>query len=521
MSYLLALDQGTTSSRAIAFDRSGRVVALAQREFAQHFPQPGWVEHDAAEIWATQLAVARECLQQLRAQSGQAWPEVAAIGITNQRETTVLWDRATGEPVAPAIVWQDRRTTARCEQLRRQGKAAWIQRRTGLVLDAYFSATKLEWLLDQVPGARARAEAGELAFGTIDSWLIWKLTAGQAHVTDASNAARTMLMDIHALDWDAELLRLFHVPRAVLPRIVPSSTVLAETGPALFGAAIPIAGVAGDQQAATFGQACFAPGMAKNTYGTGCFMLMNTGDAAVRSRNNLLTTVAWCGPADQLSREGQGGERGGHQAVAEPSRACYALEGSVFMAGATVQWLRDGLRMIRSAAEVEALAASVPDTGDVFLVPAFAGLGAPDWDGRARGTLVGLTRGSTRAHIARAALEAIALQSADIFGAMARDSGIALTELRVDGGASRNDLLMQLQADLLGVPVVRPQVTETTALGAAYLAGLAVGVWSDGGEIAAQWAAQRRFEPRLAESERLARIARWRDAVARSRDWAR
>ncbi len=521
MSYLLALDQGTTSSRAIAFDRSGRVAALAQREFAQHFPQPGWVEHDAAEIWATQLAVARECLRQLRSQSGQAWPEVAAIGITNQRETTVLWDRATGEPVAPAIVWQDRRTTARCEQLRRQGKAAWIQRRTGLVLDAYFSATKLEWLLDQVPGARARAEAGELAFGTIDSWLIWKLTAGQAHVTDASNAARTMLMDIHALDWDAELLRLFHVPRAVLPRIVPSSTVLAETVPALFGAAIPIAGVAGDQQAATFGQACFAPGMAKNTYGTGCFMLMNTGAAAVRSRNNLLTTVAWCGPADQLPREGQGSGGGGRPADAERSRACYALEGSVFMAGATVQWLRDGLRMIRSAAEIEALAASVPDTGDVFLVPAFAGLGAPDWDGRARGTLVGLTRGSTRAHIARAALEAIALQSADIFGAMARDSGIALTELRVDGGASRNDLLMQLQADLLGVPVVRPQVTETTALGAAYLAGLATGVWSDGGEIAAQWAVERRFEPRLAESERLARIARWREAVARSRDWAR
>ena len=505
MTYLLALDQGTTSSRAIAFDRHGRVAALAQREFAQHFPQPGWVEHDAAEIWATQLAVARDCLQQLAVQSGGQAPEITAIGITNQRETTVLWDRTTGEPVAPAIVWQDRRTTARCEQLRRQGKAALIQRKTGLVLDAYFSATKLEWLLDQVPGARARAEAGELAFGTIDSWLIWKLTDGRVHASDASNAARTMLMNIHTLEWDDELLRLFHIPRAVLPRIVPSSGVLGAAVPGLLGAApIPIAGVAGDQQAATFGQACFAPGMAKNTYGTGCFMLMNTGTRAVRSRNQLLATVGWQGPADAGAR-----------------RSAYCLEGSVFMAGATVQWLRDGLGLIQKAADVEALAASVPDTGDVFLVPAFAGLGAPDWDGRARGTLVGLTRGSTRAHIARAALEAIALQSADIFGAMARDSGIALTELRVDGGASRNDLLMQLQADLLGVPVVRPQVTETTALGAAYLAGLATGVWQGGEEIAAQWAVDRRFEPRLPEPERLARIARWREAVERSRGWAR
>ena len=508
MAYVLALDQGTTSSRAIAFDARGRVAALAQREFAQHFPQPGWVEHDAAEIWATQLAVARECMQKLAAvavDKAQAAPEIAAVGITNQRETTLLWDRATGRPLAPAIVWQDRRTTARCEQLRRQGRAALIQRKTGLVLDAYFSATKLEWLLDQVPGARARAEAGELAFGTIDSWLIWNLTAGRVHVTDASNAARTMLMDIQRLAWDDELLRLFHIPRAVLPRIVPSSGVLGETAPGLLGEApIPIAGVAGDQQAATFGQACFAPGMAKNTYGTGCFMLMNTGTRAVRSRNLLLSTVGWQGPAD----------------AAAEARTAYCLEGSVFMGGATVQWLRDGLQMIGSASEVEALAASVPDTGDVFLVPAFAGLGAPDWDGRARGTLVGLTRGSTRAHIARAALEAIALQSADLFGAMSRDSGIRLTELRVDGGASRNDLLMQLQADLAGVPVVRPQVTETTALGAAYLAGLATGVWSGGAEIAAQWAVGRRFEPRLAEPARRARIARWREAVERSRGWA-
>ncbi len=500
MSHLLALDQGTTSSRAIVFDQQGRVVALAQREFAQHFPQPGWVEHDAAEIWDAQLAVARECLEQLKVPAGQ----IAAVGITNQRETTVLWDRATAVPVGPAIVWQDRRTTERCDQLRAHGKAALIQRKTGLVLDSYFSATKLEWLLDQVPGARARAEAGELAFGTVDSWLIYKLTGGRVHATDASNAARTMLMNIHAVAWDDELLRLFNIPRAVLPRIVPSSGVVGETRAELFGAPILIAGVAGDQQAATFGQACFAPGMAKNTYGTGCFMLMNTGDVAVPSQNNLLTTVGWQGP-----EQASGG------------RTAYCLEGSVFMGGATVQWLRDGLQIIRSAAEVEALAASVPDTGDVFLVPAFAGLGAPDWDGRARGTMVGLTRGSTRAHVARAALEAIALQSADIFGAMVRDSGIQLTELRVDGGASRNDLLMQLQADLLGVPVVRPRVTETTALGAAYLAGLATGVWSGGAEIAAHWAVERRFEPNLAEPARLARIARWREAVERSRGWAR
>ena len=510
MTYLLALDQGTTSSRAIVFDRAGRVVVQAQREFAQHFPQPGWVEHDAAEIWATQLAVAQECVKKLASAPdgpAQAAMKIAAIGITNQRETTVLWDRATGQPVAPAIVWQDRRTTARCERLRRAAKAGLIQRKTGLVLDSYFSATKLEWLLDQVPGARARAERGELAFGTIDSWLIYQLTGGPQgglHVTDPSNAARTMLMNIHTLDWDDELLALFGIPRAVLPRIVPSSGVLGESAASLLGAHIPIAGVAGDQQAATFGQACFAPGMAKNTYGTGCFMLMNTGNAPVASRNRLLATVGWQGPEQALG-----------------PRTADCLEGSVFMAGATVQWLRDGLQLIQSAAEVEALAASVPDTGDVYLVPAFAGLGAPDWDGRARGTLVGLTRGTTRAHIARAALEAIALQSADMFGAMSRDAGLPLTELRVDGGASRNDLLMQMQADLLGVPVVRPQVTETTALGAACLAGLGVGVWSGGAEIAAQWAADRRFEPRLPESARRARMARWREAVERARGWAR
>jgi glycerol kinase len=498
MRYVLALDQGTTSSRAIVFDRAGQVVALAQREFAQVFPQPGWVEHDAREIWATQHAVALEAIEK-----AGGVDRIAALGITNQRETTLLWDRATGQPVANAIVWQDRRTAGRCDELRaRRRDAARIQQKTGLVIDAYFSGTKLEWLLDHVPGARARAEAGELAFGTIDSWLVWNLTGGRVHATDASNASRTMLFNLHTQDWDDELLALLRVPRAVLPDVVPSSGVIAESESLLLGAALPIAGIAGDQQAATFGQACFAPGMAKNTYGTGCFMLMNTGAQPVASRNRLLTTVGWQGPPAS-------------------NRTAYCLEGSVFVAGATVQWLRDGLQIIQSAAEVESLAAQVDDTGDVYLVPAFAGLGTPDWDGYARGTLVGLTRGTTRAHIARAALEAIALQSADVFGAMTRDARIPLTELRVDGGASRNNLLMQMQADFLGVPVVRPQVTETTALGAAYLAGLATGFWSGGDEIAAQWQAERRFEPRLAEPQRAAKLARWREAVERAKGWAR
>jgi glycerol kinase len=501
MRYVLALDQGTTSSRAIVFDRSGQMVAVAQREFRQIFPQPGWVEHDPREIWATQHAVALEAME--NAGGGRANPaDYTAVGITNQRETTVLWDRATGQPVANAIVWQDRRTAARCDQLRQQGHAARIQKKTGLVIDAYFSGTKLEWLLDNVPGARARAEAGELAFGTVDSWLVWNLTGGRLHVTDASNASRTLLFDLRRMDWDDELLALLRIPRAVLPKVVPSSGVMAESEPALLGAALPIAGIAGDQQAATFGQACFAPGMAKNTYGTGCFMLMNTGTQPVASRNRLLTTVGWQGPP------------GAH-------RTSYCLEGSVFMAGATVQWLRDGLQIIQSAPEVESMAAQVDDTGDVYLVPAFAGLGTPDWDGYARGTLVGMTRGTGRPQIARAALEAIALQSADVFAAMARDARIALTELRVDGGASRNNLLMQMQADFLGVPVVRPQVTETTALGAAYLAGLATGFWSGGEEIAAQWQAERRFEPRLAEPERVAKLERWREAVERAKGWAR
>ena len=447
MTYLLALDQGTTSSRAIAFDAQGRIAALAQREFTQHFPSPGQVEHDADEIWQTQLAVARECVQKLGsadADMAAIAPNIAAIGITNQRETTVLWSRETGRPVAPAIVWQDRRTTARCEALS-PAERQLIQSRTGLVPDAYFSATKLQWLLDNVPGARRRAEAGELAFGTVDSWLAWNLTGGAKggaaggglHVTDASNASRTMLMNLHTLQWDDELLALFGIPRAVLPRIVPSSGEIGATAPDLLGAPIRIAGIAGDQQAATFGHGCLAPGMAKNTYGTGCFMLMNTGGQPAASRNNLLGTVGWLAPDTENHPAGQ-------------PRAAYCLEGSVFMAGATVQWLRDGLQIIRTAAEVEELAASVPDTGDVFLVPAFAGLGAPDWDGRARGALIGMTRGTTRAHIARAALEAIALQSADVFAAMSEDAGLPLQELRVDGGASRNNLLMQMPS---GVPV--------------------------------------------------------------------
>ena len=496
MKYVLALDQGTTSSRAMLFDRAGQVVAMAQREFRQIFPKPGWVEHDADEIWQTQLAVAAQVLKENRVSAA----DVDAIGITNQRETTVLWDRKTGAPVAHAIVWQDRRTAGRCDDLRAAGWAKKIQKKTGLVLDAYFSGTKLEWLLANVPGARARAERGELGFGTVDSWLVWNLTGGRVHVTDASNASRTLLYNIHTMAWDAELLKLFNIPPSVLPRVVASSGVLGETEDGLFGAPIEIAGMAGDQQAATFGQACYAPGMAKNTYGTGCFMLMNTGTAAVPSHHQLLTTVAWAGPQGQ---------------------ACYALEGSVFMAGATIQWLRDGLKMIQSADEVEALAASVPDTGDVYLVSAFAGLGTPYWDGHARGALLGMTRGTTRAHVARAALESIALQSADVFGAMALDSGIALSELRVDGGACRNNLLMQLQADFLGVPVVRPKVTETTALGAAYLAGLATGFWSGAQEVAAQWGVDRRFEPAMGADERTAKLARWRQAVERSRGWAR
>ena len=496
MKYILALDQGTTSSRAILFDRAGQVTGTAQLEFRQYFPQPGWVEHDAREIWASQLAVATQVLKD----QGVAVADLDSIAITNQRETTVLWDRKTGQPLAPAIVWQDRRTAARCDALRKVGKTGLIQRKTGLVLDAYFSGTKLEWLLDNLPGARARAERGELAFGTIDSWLIWNLTGGASHVTDASNASRTLLFNIHTLQWDADLLRLFNIPPGVLPEVVASSGVVGETEAALFGAPIEIAGIAGDQQAATFGQACFTPGMAKNTYGTGCFMLMNTGTAAVPSQHQLLSTVAWMGPQRQ---------------------PCYALEGSVFMAGATVQWLRDGLQLFSSADQIEGLAASVADTGDVYLVPAFAGLGAPYWDGHARAAMVGMTRGTTKAHVARAALESIALQTADVFGAMALDSCIDLAELRVDGGACRNNLLMQMQADFLGVPVVRPKVTETTALGAAYLAGLATGFWSGADEVAKQWQVDRRFEPVGSADARQSKLDRWQQAVQRARAWAK
>jgi glycerol kinase len=494
---ILALDQGTTSSRAILFDRAGTIQRSAQREFTQIFPQPGWVEHDAGEIWDSQLAVTREVMRA----HGVTAADIAAIGITNQRETTVVWDRRSGEPVHHAIVWQDRRTAALCDRLRDEGKSELIREKTGLVIDAYFCGTKLKWILDNVPGARQRAERGELAFGTIDSWLIYKLSG--RHVTDTSNASRTLLFNIHTLDWDDELLALFDIPRAMLPEIVPSSGVLAHSTAALLGGAIPIAGVAGDQQAATFGQSCLRPGMAKNTYGTGCFMLMNTGAQATVSHNNLLTTVGW-------TLDGQQGRQ-----------TAYMLEGSVFMAGAIVQWLRDGLGIIRDSSEVEALAASVPDTGGVVFVPAFAGLGAPYWDAYACGTIVGMTRGTTKAHIARAALASIACQTADILEAMQKDAAIPLQELRVDGGAARNDLLMQFQAGILGVPVVRPTITETTALGAAYLAGLAVSFWSSGDEIAAQWRVERRFVPDMGADERAERLATWRRAVERSRDWAR
>ena len=487
MSYVLSLDQGTTSSRAIIFAADGTIRAQAQREFRQIFPQPGWVEHDATEIWATQSGVMHEALAKARIPA----TAIAALGITNQRETTLLWERATGKPIANAIVWQDRRTADLCEALRAQGHEQTFARKTGLVLDAYFSGTKLKWLLDHVPGARVRAERGELAFGTVDSWLVWNLTGGKVHCTDASNASRTLLFDIHAGAWDDELLHLLDVPRVVLPEVVASSAVVGET--MLDGHAVPIAGIAGDQQAALFGQACTAPGLAKNTYGTGCFLLLNTGSEAVTSRNQLVTTVAW----------------------RRHDRLDNALEGSVFIAGALVQWLRDGLQIIRHAREIEALAASVPDNGGVYLVPAFAGLGAPHWDPHARGGMFGLTRGATRGHIARAALEAIAFQSGEVLAAMERDAGLSLAELRVDGGAAANDLLMQFQADLLGVPVVRPKVLETTALGAAYLAGLAVGFWKSDAEVARNWQVDRRFEPTMPRERADTLRGEWARAVER------
>ena len=489
MKHVLALDQGTTSSRAIVFDRRGRNVASAQREFRQIYPRPGWVEHDAKEIWKTQLTVARQALRRAKL----AARDVAAIGITNQRETVVLWDRQTGEPVHNAIVWQDRRTASECERLMKRGLAETVNQRTGLVIDPYFSATKLAWLLQRVSGARVRARRGELAFGTIDSWLLWNLTGGRLHATDVSNASRTMLFNLAAGDWDDDLLRELKIPRAIMPEIVASSGVCGEA--TVFGGAIPLAGIAGDQQAALFGQCGHAPGMMKNTYGTGCFLCMHTGDKPVRSRHRLLTSVAW--------RIGD--------------RTEYMLEGSVFIAGAVVQWLRDELGIIRRSADVERLAASVEDTGGVHLVPAFAGLGAPHWDAAARGTLTGLTRGTNRAHIARAALEGIAFQVADVVRAMGKDGGHRLKELRVDGGASANDLLLQFQADLLKLPVVRSQTAETTALGAAYLAGLAVGYWKSKADLTKHWRAAGRFEPRMNAAERRRRLRGWDAALARTR----
>jgi len=493
LSAILALDQGTTSSRAIIFDHHGRNIALAQQELHQSFPQPGWVEHDPAEIWQTQLSVARHALSQ--ANLGPA--DIDAIGITNQRETTVVWDRATGMPIHNAIVWQDRRTAAFCDQLKADGHARMIQEKTGLVIDAYFSATKLRWILDNVHTARQRAGQGQLAFGTIDTWLLWNLTAGKSHITDASNASRTMLYNIHANQWDDQLLELFDIPRSLLPDVRDSSELYAQTPANLFGQPIPIAGIAGDQQAALFGQACFQPGLAKNTYGTGCFMLMNIGAEPILSEHQLLTTVAW-----KLG-----------------DKTVYALEGSVFIGGAVVQWLRDGLGLIKHARDIETLARSVKDNGGVYLVPAFAGLGAPHWDPYARGTVTGITRGTTAGHFARAALEGIAYQVADLFDVMQQDAHAPITELRVDGAAASNNLLMQFQADLLRLPIVRPEVTETTALGAACLAGLAVGFWKNTDELNANWRAEHRFSPTMDKVDIDHKRTRWRQALSRARHW--
>jgi len=493
VSYILALDQGTTSSRALIFDHDGNVRGSAQKEFRQIYPQAGWIEHDPREILASQTGVAAEAL--IRA--GVSARDIAAIGITNQRETTIVWDRATGLPVYNAIVWQDRRTATHCDQLKAAGSEPLFTRKTGLVLDAYFSGTKLHWILANVPGAREKARAGKLAFGTVDTWLIWHLCGGKLHYTDASNASRTLLYNIHEGCWDEELLEVLDIPRSVLPEVGPSSGMIAQTAGDLFAGNIPLTGVAGDQQAALFGQCCFKPGMVKNTYGTGCFMLMNTGGQAKVSRNRLLTTAAWT--------RGQS--------------ATYALEGSVFVGGAVVQWLRDGLGMFQSLAQVEPLAASVPDSDGVYFVPAFTGLGSPHWDPYARGTLIGLTRGTTRGHIARAALDGIAYQVADVLTAMQADAAIPVTELRVDGGAAANDLMMQFQADLLGVRVVRPRHLESTAQGAAYLAGLAVGYWQDDAEISSLWKVDRVFEPSMDESRRAEFLAGWAKALGRAKGW--
>ncbi|MDR6856772.1 glycerol kinase GlpK [Variovorax guangxiensis] len=495
MTYLLALDQGTSSSRSIVFDREGRIVAIAQRELTQIYPQPGWVEHDPMEIWSSQLATAHEVLAKAKLKAS----DIHAVGITNQRETTVLWNRKTGQPVHHAIVWQDRRAEPMCAKLREDGMTGTIQEKTGLVIDAYFSGTKLRWLLDNVPGARAAAERGELAFGTVDSWLIWQLTGGKQHVSDVSNASRTMLFNVHTHQWDADLLKALDIPASLMPQVKPSSAHFADTDAGLFDRPLPIGGVAGDQQSALFGQACFEAGMAKNTYGTGCFLLMHTGGDFQPSHNGLLVTSA-------------------AQAPGMPPQ--YAMEGSVFVGGAVVQWLRDGLKAIQGSAQVQALAESVPDAGGVMMVPAFTGLGAPYWNADARGTITGLTRGTTVAHIARAALESIAYQSAALLQAMSRDAvaagGTPVAELRVDGGAAVNDLLMQFQADLLGIPVVRPEVIETTALGAAYLAGLSTGVYRDTGELSKQWRVERRFLPTLSREKAEEKMARWELAVRRA-----
>jgi glycerol kinase len=493
--YILALDQGTTSSRAILFDRVGHVVSVAQREFRQIYPQPGWVEHDPLEIWESQLAVAREAM----VAAGVRGSQIAAVGITNQRETTILWDRATGKPVHNAIVWQCRRSASLCDALKAAGWEGRVRERTGLVIDAYFSGTKIQWLLENVPGLRARADRGEVCFGTVDSWLAFKLSGGKAWVTDYSNASRTMLYNIHRLAWDPDLCQAMGIPRTMLPEVRSSSHLYAWTAADLLGAEVPIAGIAGDQQASLFGQACYDPGTAKNTYGTGCFLLVHTGERPVASNTGLLTTMA---------------------ASPEEDHPEYALEGSIFITGAAIQWLRDGLQVITHSAESEQIAASVPDTGGVYFVPAFVGLGAPHWDMYARGTILGITRGTTRAHLVRAALEAIAYQTREVLEAARADANLTLTELRVDGGATANNLLMQFQADILGMPVVRPVVKETTALGAAYLAGLAVGYWTSRAEIEVNWAADRRFLPEMESARREHLYAGWRRAVARASGWA-
>ncbi len=493
--YILSLDQGTTSSRAILFDHDGKPVATHQLEFRQIYPRPGWVEHDPEDIWGTQQTVTRQVLNA----ANVAVSQVAAIGITNQRETTIVWDRATGRPLYNAIVWQDRRTSAMCDELKGRGLEGMVREKTGLVVDAYFSGTKIAWILQNVPGARERAEQGELAFGTVDTFLMWRLSGGKIHRTDYSNASRTMLFNIRTLDWDDDILRELGIPRGMLPETCPSAYAFGETTPDVLGASVPIAGVAGDQEAATFGQACFEPGMVKNTYGTGSFMLMNTGEEPKASQGGLLTTVAW----------------------GFDNRVTYALEGSIFVTGAAVQWLRDELHMISTAAETEALASSVPDTGGVYLVPAFAGLGAPYWDQYARGALVGLTRGSGRAQIVRATLESVCYQSRDVLEVMRTDSGLPIKEIRVDGGMVANNAFLQFQADIAGTRVVRPAVTETTALGVAYLAGLQVGYWSSQQEVADKWAEDRVFDPQIGDEDREKGYRGWKRAVERSRDWAR